>query len=503
MKRKMMWGMGVLLLAAAASIAQTPPKKPAQAPREVPPVSAPARAPFLPPVAPTMESLPPLPTLPALPSMPALPSLPSVPSLPPLSPVVGLGWDDEDEAQSQAEREQEQREREQERKEREREREADRIEREQDLYENGTEAIEEGRYERAADAFAKVAAMKGKKADGALYWQAYALHKLGRKQEALNTIGELLKSYPQSRWLKDAKSLEVEVQQSTGQPVKPGLTDEEELQSIALNTCMHSDPERCVPMIEKFLQGNRTPKLKRRALFVLAQSGSAQAREVLAKIAKGDANPEIQTKAIEYLGLFGGKTSLQTLADIYASTANPDVKRRILRAFMMAGDKERLLNAAKTEKDADLRRAAVEQLGVVGARSEVWQLYQGETSAEVRSQILLAMFISGDTEHMAELARAEKDTTLRRKAIRNLGLMGGGKRGASTGDALVAIYTSDKDPGVRREVINALFLQQNATAMVQIAKQETDPALRKAIVEKLSLMHSKEATDYLMEILNK
>ncbi len=81
--------------------------------------------------------------------------------------------------------------------------------------------------------------------------------------------------------------------------------------------------------------------------------------------------------------------------------------------------------------------------------------------------------------------------------MRNLGLMGGTK----TGDALVEIYAGEKDPGVRKAVVNALFLQENATALVALARKESDADVKKAIVQKLSLMQSKVATDYMLELL--
>jgi hypothetical protein len=38
---------------------------------------------------------------------------------------------------------------------------------------------------------------------------------------------------------------------------------------------------------------------------------------------------------------------------------------------------------------------------------------------------------------------------------------------------------------------------------VALARKVQDPALKKEIVQKLSLLHSKVATDYLLELLNK
>jgi len=52
-------------------------------------------------------------------------------------------------------------------------------------------------------------------------------------------------------------------------------------------------------------------------------------------------------------------------------------------------------------------------------------------------------------------------------------------------------------------VLTAYFLGGNATGLVTIARAEKDPELKKKAVEKLSLMGSKEANDYLMEILQK
>ena len=72
---------------------------------------------------------------------------------------------------------------------------------------------------------------------------------------------------------------------------------------------------------------------------------------------------------------------------------------------------------------------------------------------------------------------------------------------AGTTEALTSIYASDASPDVRKAVVNALFLQNNATALVSLARAEKNPEMKKEIVSKLSLMKSKEATDYLLELL--
>ena len=74
---------------------------------------------------------------------------------------------------------------------------------------------------------------------------------------------------------------------------------------------------------------------------------------------------------------------------------------------------------------------------------------------------------------------------------------------SKTAEAIKAIYlASDSTPEIRKEAVNALFLQNNGRVLVELARAEKDPALKKELVSKMSVMHgSKEVTDYLLELL--
>jgi HEAT repeat protein len=370
---------------------------------------------------------------------------------------------------------------------------------EEDLYQRGTQALDNRQWDLAVETFGEVGKLAGRRADAALYWKAYAQNKQGRAGEALASLADLRKAFPQSRWVNDAKALEVEVRQASGQPVAPESEPDEELKLIAINSLMQSDSERAIPLLEKILHSGQSPQVKERALFVLAQSGSPKAKELMAQIATGKASRDLQMKALRNLGIFGSKESREVLASVYATSKDVEVKRAILQSFMIAGERERLLAAAKGEAEPELRSEAVRQLGVTGERQALAQLYQTESSPTVKNEILQAMFISGDAEKLTQLARNEKDLELRRAAIRNLGLLGSGR----TGDTLLSLYTNERDREIRKEVLQAFFLQGNAKTLVQLARKETDPELKKEAVGKLSLMDSKEGMEYLMEILNK
>ncbi len=400
----------------------------------------------------------------------------------------------EDRRQREREREEEVRQRAEELK----QREIERKERINEYYEGCIEAVNENRWDRAVDRCDRVVTAGGNRADGAMYWKAYSQNKLGRKADALSTLAEMQKGYPQSRWLGDAKALEVEVRQSSGQTVNPGDVSDEDLKLQVIQSLMNSGcPDEVIPALEKVLKGTSSPRLKERALFVLAQCNSVRAREVIGQIARGQGNPDLQRRALRYIAQFSGRESRQILSDVYGSTSDPDVKRSIINSLMISGEKERLFTIAKTESDAELRAYAINQLGVSGGQNELWQLYGSETSIEIKKRILNSMFVGGSTDRLLEIARSEKNPELRKAAIRSVGLTGKG------GDALTGIYSSESSSEIKKQILNALFLQNNAKAIVEIARKENDPELKKSAVHWLSLMNSKEATAFLMELLNK
>ena len=401
--------------------------------------------------------------------------------------------------QDRRDAEQDARDREQERKDREQEKKdqaQEKLDRMQELYDDGREDLDDDKYQQAEQKFAELAQLSGPQTDAALYWKAYAQNRQGKRDTALATISELKRRYPQSRWKKSGDALEIEVRQSTSQPVNPESQSDEELKTLALQGVMNSDPQRGIQIIEKRLNGTASPKDKAKMLFVLAQNGSPESREVLAKIAQGQSNPDLQRKAVEYLGIFGGNRAAATLEAVYTNSADAGVKRAVIRSYMISGNREELFKLAKGEKDESLKRDAIRNLGLVGGQNELQQLYQAEPSTDVRREILQGFFLAGQSEKLVQVAQTDKDPELRRTAVRNLGLMG-------KSDVLQSIYAKDTDRGLREEVLNAYFIGGNAKGLVAIAKSEKDPQWKKMAVEKLSLMNSKEGNEYLMELLNK
>ncbi|MGC2697807.1 MAG: HEAT repeat domain-containing protein [Candidatus Angelobacter sp.] len=366
---------------------------------------------------------------------------------------------------------------------------------EDELYNTAKDALDNGEYDNAIKQFDEVIRIHGRKADGALYWKAYALNKAGNKAQALTTIGDLRKSYPRSSWLRDAAALEQEMRGA----VNPENIPDEELKLLALQSLMNSDPDKAVPLLEKIIMGNYSPKLKDRALFVLSQSGSEKAQQILMGLAKANNQPDLQKRAIRYIGMNGNSRNRAVLKEIYNSATDINVKKSIFQAWLMCGCKDDVAALAKTEKNPELRKEAIRYLGMMGGREELLEFYKTSPDVETREAAVGAMLLCGCAHELAEIVQTEKDPAVLDKAINTLGLVGGEESLA----ALTNLYNSQASVPAKKKVINALFLHGAGKEMVALARKETNPELKRELIQKMSLMSSPEITDYMMEILNK
>jgi hypothetical protein len=366
-------------------------------------------------------------------------------------------------------------------------------------YDNGTRALDDRRYDDAIRRFNAVIDGKSPRADGALYWKAYALNRVGRKDDALAAIAVLRRDYPASRWLKDAQALEAEVKQSSGQAVSPAQETNEDLKLMAINSLMAADPEQAIPPLEGILKGNSSPKVKDRALFVLTQNRSARAQQILSDYAKGAGNPDLQMRAIRYIGMSGTPDAAQRLAGYYAASNDVAVKRQIIQSLMISQDKSVMFNLAKTEKDDSLRADAIRQLGVMRATDQLSQLYAAETSADNKIQIIRSLFVAGASDKLLDLIRNEKDPKVRDEAIRNYA-----RTRSTTSETLAGFYASASDASAKKSVANGLFERGDAKTLIDLARKESDPSMKKYIVERLGMMMrggNKEASDFMIELL--
>ncbi|WP_263415580.1 HEAT repeat domain-containing protein [Terriglobus albidus] len=289
----------------------------------------------------------------------------------------------------------------------------------EDDYTAGAKAMNEQRWQDSITSFDKVIAAKGAKADAALYWKAYALTKLGRREDSASTCAALRSEYPKSTWNKDCAALGIRTgtvrvvvgkngrtSTSTSSsssssssssdndedtyaigpvppvpPVPPipagegsftykrdrrGTGDPDaDLKILALNALANQDASRAVPVIRDLLKGNQLEAVKRQALFVLGQNKSPECQNLLREIALGKQNPELQRQAMQMLAITQGKKANDTLAEAYRQSTDPKTKRAAVSAMFISGDAQKLVELARGEKDLEMKRQIVSQLALM------------------------------------------------------------------------------------------------------------------------------------------
>jgi HEAT repeat protein len=387
-------------------------------------------------------------------------------------------------------------------------------------YSSGLSALTQGNYDMAVTRFDRVIAAKGTHVDGALYYKAWALSRLGRSDDAVAALNELKKSYGSSPYMTEARALEANVKK-----LGPGQVNDDDLKLLAIQAIQYSDPEKAVSTCEAVLSGTNSLAVKKRAIYVLALIDRPEAHQLLLSYAKGKGNPELQREAITYLGARNAKqpTKSAELIDIYNSTTDADVRMSVISAFRSAGDKTSLIGIASGRgvgrgdgvgpvgapqgrggqmapmpMTMNERSRAINNLSDLASPQELWPLYQKEENKDLRSAWVTTFSSMGALDQLTQIVKTEKEPAVRQKAIRALG----NQKSEKTGPMLADLY-SGGDRDTKLAVISALGNQNNADSLIALARKESDKDLKYQMARELLNMapRNKAAADYLAEII--
>jgi HEAT repeat protein len=370
-------------------------------------------------------------------------------------------------------------------------------ERRSDAYREGQRALDNEEWDDASRIFGKLASRSSDETDAALYWKAYADWKQKLKKESLEGVRQLLAAYPKSAWADDAKALEIEIRGGT-RAGSASDADNEELKLYALDGLMQVEPGQAVPVLEKLLAGNSSQRIKERALFVLSQSDSPRAREILLRTARSGQPISLRCEAVKTLGIAGEPEDIATLATLTKDTsAPPEVRKCVIDAYLIANRPEELMGIAKSDPDPRIRAKAIDALGATDSLPSLRQLWNTEKDPALRAKLLEAFGVAGDVESLAKAARDASDPHLRRKAVEGLGI----SNSPAAGRALRQLYKEFSDPQDRRKVVEAFMIQGDAKTLIELFRAEKDPAMKKVILQQLSVMNDPDATRAILDVL--
>jgi HEAT repeat protein len=278
-------------------------------------------------------------------------------------------------------------------------------------------------------------------------------------------------------------------------PPAPAANGDEELKLYALDSLLRSDPDKAVPVLDSLLAGDSSLRVKRRALFVLAQSDAPAARQILVRVAREGQPIELRAEAVRTLGIAGDDTDLAVIAG--DPKAPKEIREAVIQAYLISGHDQALVALAQKDPDPEVRAKAIQALGAMGSRTGLRGLLGSESDPGLRARLLESLGIAGDVETLEREAREESSPELRRRAIEGLGIAGTPEASA----ALRRLYTTLTDPADRRRVLDGFLIQGDSKTLIDLFHAEKDPAMKQSIVQKLSMLDDPEATKLMLEIL--
>ena len=271
-------------------------------------------------------------------------------------------------------------------------------------------------------------------------------------------------------------------------------TDDEELALAAMEGLMAQAPERALPIIKKVLAGPQTRLVKQRALFVLSQIDSPEAREILVQTARSS-DPAMRGEAIRSIGIGGDPKALDGLMAIY-NAGGPDVKGEVLQAWLIAGHKEAVYQVALNAKTEGEANEAIRMLGVMGATDELRKLGDKPNAA---SGLVDAYALSGDLTSLRKIAEGSGDRAVRIDAIRKIGLIDSDAARAALRD----IYSRSTDAEIKDAALQGMLIVGDEQGVLALYKSARTTEEKRVLLRTLTTMDGDVALQAIDAALEK
>ena len=194
-----------------------------------------------------------------------------------------------------------------------------------------------------------------------------------------------------------------------------------DLRIQALGSLMPTDAPRVIPILRAIALDSSNPNEASRAVFVLAQSGRPEAHLTVLEVAKVAPEP-VSVAAVRELGRFGGPRMSDELLKVYEA-GKPRVKYQVVTSLGERFATGELLRIVQSESDSHLREAAIVTLGRAGGRQQLYLLYR-RANPEAKAAIIRGLFNARAETELIDIAKREKDSTLRLEVLKSLRLLG-------------------------------------------------------------------------------
>lgn len=399
-----------------------------------------------------------------------------------------------------------------------------------ELYQSAREALAARRYTVAATRFEELRSSHPRSAYVAdsYYWEAFARFRDGGPRE-LRHAAELLAAqaerHPDASTRRDADALLVRIEAElarrgdaeaaaavTRQAVGP-CGEGQEVRLAALSALLNMNADQAAPILRDVLRSRDecSVELRRRAVFLVAQTMDEESVDVLLDLAhrNPDPDPEVREQAVFWLHQVESPEAMAALESILLESDDPEIQERALFAIAQRGGEavEALRSyAGRSDISAELRADAIFWMGQSGGgegAEYLMDLYPSLDDPELKDRALFAVAQSGTDEARSWLLERMRDPSesveLRKQALFWAGQMGG------VGiDDLRGLYGSLDDLEMREQVIFVAAQDGGEEAvdfLMEVASDETDRELRERAIFWLGQSDDPRVTEFLLGLV--
>lgn len=410
------------------------------------------------------------------------------------------------------------------------------------LFRLGRNAINDNDYRRAANIFRTVVDQypRSAKAGDALYWGAWALHRLGTDRrskadldEALVAIERQQKDYASASTAEDGRALRAQIRsaqaslgdaqaasdvvsQSRGvaQSRGCGSKADEDTRIAALQGLMNMNSEDAVPILKEVLKQRDACRveLRKQAVWLLAQKRGDDIPRTLLDVARADPSSEVRGDAIYWISQTRSELAVPLLDSILFSSKDEDLQEKAVYSLsQLASRNERARNALRRAVEDDkmpeeIRGNAIYWLGQANLVDLAYfkTLFGKTSDRELREKIVYAVSQTAGADATAWLRDLAGDKKVDIETRKNAIFWLSQRRGVDL-DALINIYDQSKgEDEIQDQVLFALSQRREAAAvdkLLAIAKNDPNVERRKQAMYWLGQKNDPRVKELLRDIL--
>ena len=401
------------------------------------------------------------------------------------------------------------------------------------LYKLARTALNRGEWRRAADLFGEI----GQKYPGsayapdARYWRAFALYRLGGRDDLRNALVALQDSgrgFRQASLQTDAPVLAARIRGALARDgdadaqrdlrqtaAQQGACDREDLavRSEALNSLGQTDPESTTPILRRVLarRDDCSATLRRAALYLLGRRTDDEARDLVISAARSDPDIRVRGEALRFLAAMPGDQAVATIEEMARTPGNDQLQRAAVAALGRS-DAPRARQSLRsiierTDLDENLRATAllsVDADHVSDNGAYIRSLYPRLDTPRLKAAALRSIARIGGNDNdqfLLSIARNQSESSdVRAMALRSVG------RSTIPIADLVKMYDVAGDRRLREQLISLYARRDDPEAtdkLLDIARNATDPDMRRYAISALSRKNDPRTKKLLLEIIDK